>query len=296
MSLEPKMCPVRRQECGTCWECENYREKVAALVASRVAALEVVKKRWKRDRTINDREVDLVDYPADVDPNGYKLAREARPHCIEKKYIEDEIWGSAGKFADLAREKKRRMARDEEWARIVPQEYWETQLKLLPRPDITLAVARRLRAWDCRGIFLYGSTNAGKTRTAFFSMEPLCIKKGLRWRYIEASTIEEKAKSMARSGGGTDFCDELTNTDLLFIDDFGHGEFSNAYGEALRKILERCTTKKIKFLVTSQFTFDELLAHWGQRDPGKAKTASAIIRRLHEFCLTVKMDARRCAS
>lgn len=143
------------------------------------------------------------------------------------------------------------------------------------------------------GILLYGPTGTGKSRTLWLWAQHYLLESLYPWniRFLEGSEIADEANSRARSGKLTDWIEEVTkDIDCMLIDDLGHGSFSNSYAEALRKLLERCTSRDITLAVTLQFSGAELLKQWKREDPAKVATAAAIVRRLGEFTHPIRFD------
>lgn len=283
-------CPTRPMLCGTCHDCRGVMPEVEKLIASRRAMLDQVKARWKRSRKIIPHEVDAVKLDLDQDPSFFRLAWK-QPQCVTDA-IDRGLW-PLEQLADLFQAKEQRLKREREWVATVPPRYRETEIEKLPQPDVARTVlALREHAQHPPSLFLYGPSGSGKTRTAYLVAKKFFLRGGQRFNFLEASTIADVAVARARSGGMVEWCEQMVATDLVIIDEVGQGTFSNSYGEALRRILEKCTTHKIPVILTSQFDLVGLYAKWAGEDAGKGITASAIVRRIEEFLRPVRLERR----
>jgi DNA replication protein DnaC len=174
--------------------------------------------------------------------------------------------------------------------RLMPRLYRKTRLESLPHLDAArLALSADLR----QGLMLWGPTGTGKSRTAWCVVEQWIRATHSRWEctYLEGSDIADAANRNSRAGTLTDWVNETADTRCLFIDDIGHGNFSNSYAEGLRKLIERCMANEVRMIITSQHDGKGLLKAWSREDPARAETAKAIVRRLGEACRGIKFIA-----
>jgi predicted ATPase len=139
---------------------------------------------------------------------------------------------------------------------------------------------------DFRGIYLFGATGSGKTRTAF----ELCrrrIERGSSVAYLVAQNLKDELASLRNDPvGKAELLAALIEVDILVLDEFGH-TLSDSFGEAVRTILER--RGPFGLVVCSQYSPDQFKRRWTDRQSGDlAQHGAAIARRLKEFTVGIK--------
>lgn len=289
MILGNDNCPERPALAGYCADCLELDQQIQAINAARRKHLATAIRLMKK--TGAPAWADIERAGSEPAQNILRLKSGPTPPCarhILYTRLEKSVWWKSRRLASIGN----RMEKDAFWTEIVPSQYQVTNKTLLPRPDLAETILQFERRDDPAGVLLFGSSGQGKTRCAFLLLEKWLYssRRGWRFNYVEGSAIADAANARSRSGGVGDWIDEITATNALFIDDLGHGNFSNSYAEALRRIIERCTANNVPLIVTLQFDGRALLKQWTREEPGKVETAKAILRRLSEFCRPVNFD------
>jgi DNA replication protein DnaC len=178
-----------------------------------------------------------------------------------------------------------------------------------------------------RGIYLYGPSGSGKTSAAIaWAWEEtaltriVCCARLLekleageigpeelpRWVHSEycadkcqlwvASELKDAFADVARDREAKkDLIWDLTNAELLLIDDLGH-TLSPPFAENLRVLLDRWQTGCL--IITSQYSLPGLVRRWshaeGTRGVTMGEQAEALVRRIKDICAVVKFS-NRCA-
>ena len=146
---------------------------------------------------------------------------------------------------------------------------------------------------DSGGLYLYGKTGQGKTRTVSailqrFITSHSCLDFQL-WSF-KALKQELAGISMSREAYKKDWLDDildkLKSCEMLVLDDAFH-VLSISFAEHLRDILEY---HEAEIIITSNYSPRDLLSRW--RDDAELHVlVQAIVRRLLDRCRFVNFDA-----
>ena len=168
--------------------------------------------------------------------------------------------------------------RVQRWMNVCPTEYQRTDRRKLPKP------ARERMAdilkWKPTktGLILAGPTGAGKSRLAWLLARQLYFD-GLGVVAFTALQFEHACAVQFGAGDGERWVYDLTQTELLFLDDFGKGRFTDRTEAELFGIVETRTSWNRPILITTNLTGKQLAQQAQRADRG-----AALARRLREFC------------
>ena len=178
--------------------------------------------------------------------------------------------------------------RDEAWAQLTPLIYRKTTQAQLPHPDAT-AKALAFNP-DASGVLLFGRSGTAKTRTAYLvARRAMDLAGSKHFTAITGRELRDRMTALSRTGGLTEWARGLVNdTDILLIDDIGHGNASDSYLSGVLELIEAATSDLVFVIITANFNGRELLAHWARTAPDARATAEAIVRRLGDFCTPVR--------
>lgn len=165
-----------------------------------------------------------------------------------------------------------------EFREICPIEYQKTNLNDARMPS--RIVQNKVLTWEptSKGLMLCGKTGLGKTRLVWKLVEKLMIDDGIRVRVINDPSLSREYSKRVSEGTANDWVDRLSETPVLFIDDFGKSSPTARYKEAFYDILENRTNNGKPILITSQWDASDIVTQFGDHD------GAAIVRRLMEFC------------
>lgn len=141
-----------------------------------------------------------------------------------------------------------------------------------------------------RGILVWGESGCGKTRALYAAARELMrYESSGRIRVVTPGAI--KGASVKRSDW-TDLFEDLTNADILLVDDMSHTRFSEAYAANLLELVEFLTANEFapRLLVSVQCSGRDLVRKWVGSDGDLRPTAEAIARRLGEFLVALEFN------
>ena len=188
------------------------------------------------------------------------------------------------KMRELAGERDANHAaavRRAEWATIRPDLFEDTDLRRIDPKAVDAA-----RAWKfgSMGLALVGNTGAGKSRLLYWMLEHFHLSGRsvviVRAKQFEKTISQKSGDSMRELDAYTR---GLVRCDILAIDDLGKERATERVETELLDVLDSRTLNLRPFLFTSQFSDEELSAHYSP-DVG-----SAIVRRLKQFCQPVNV-------
>lgn len=180
--------------------------------------------------------------------------------------------------------------RGRHFATVCPRSYQDTRPDLLPDPAAFHAISAKLREESVKiGAGLIGLPGYGKTRMMWEVLRGVVLETGQRITAYDAIGFASACSASALEGGASvnALVDHLSNVDILALDDLGKERLTPARGEIYFAIIERRTANKKALFFTSNYDGKGLVSRWGGDDP---TTATAIVRRLREFCHVVKVS------
>ena len=186
-------------------------------------------------------------------------------------------WGALCDHCIEAQQRHTRAAatrddRQRQWLALCPPEFRDTQLALLPRPQLT----RRALAWQPspRGLNLWGTPRTGKTRTLFLLLQQLHFA-GRRVRFFGPS--EFCAECQAREWKASVWVQQLARADIVALDDIDKCTLSRPQEEKFFQLLDN----RLRLGLPTFFT--------GNADGDQLKTCfrrhgDALVARIRECC------------
>jgi DNA replication protein DnaC len=172
-----------------------------------------------------------------------------------------------------------------------PSRLWSNERARLPNPDAFDTAIRAVLDPDKDGLFLFGVTGRGKSRSALAAVLALALTRRGRHGpvpdacalWVDAANLVARAGTAARSEDAWNrLVESVSNPRILVLDDLGH-RLPQTAADALLAIL------KVRLdgihgyyttIVTSQFTVGQL----EKRD----QTHAAIVRRFKECLVPIK--------
>jgi len=143
----------------------------------------------------------------------------------------------------------------------IPPLYRNTDIEKLPNPT----KIKEILKWEMKpcGLFLWGDSGAGKTRTAL-ELVKMLVKRhlfGLEDRtlkvFLSGSLRSEFEQSYANHKSQK-FLDDVKNASLLMIDDFGKDKFTEAYESMIFNVIDYRVSYGLPTIITTNFVKDEL--------------------------------------
>lgn len=192
-----------------------------------------------------------------------------------------------------AKESDVMFGRNGRWCGLVPLIYHKTTRPLLPNPVAFDRVFAAVRAdVSTYGLVCFGPTGQGKSRAAYLAARLAMERCGDRLTILSGRQLRDKATTLGRSGGFSEWVREtIEATDVLLVDDIGHGSASDSYLSAVLELIEEATSSFCFLILTTNYAGRQLLNHWARTAPDSKETAAAIVRRIAEFCAPVNFGA-----
>ena len=153
------------------------------------------------------------------------------PECMEKQRAEAE-YEAAARIA---------FERNEEWRRICPPLYRETDLARLPMPP---EIITRVLNWKGgpKGLSLVGKTKGGKTRIMFMLLEQL-HQEGRSITVITGKEFERYVHRMfEKDNDARDMIRKVQRAEILFIDDIGKEKYTERVESEFYDLIEKRTS------------------------------------------------------
>jgi len=139
-----------------------------------------------------------------------------------------------------------------------------------------------------KGLYIFGAIGSGKTHIASALTVAAC-KRGEKARLEAATQLLRNIRDTF--GGGTESEKDLiwmyANYDLLAIDDLGKEKATEFALATVFDIIDARYSNNRPTIITTQYTDDELLIRWGDDSTGEA-----ILSRLHEVCLPIRLTGK----
>jgi DNA replication protein DnaC len=183
------------------------------------------------------------------------------------------------KFSAEAKEREEKYARQQkenDWARICPPAYRDTEISKLPNP----AKAVELMAWNYgkMGLLLHGKTRKGKSRCAWLLCQRVFMA-GKSVKVLDAMAGFKYAAAFANSGREAEaWVDSYCRTGLLFFDDVFKVKLTDSFEAAVFAIVDYRMSHNLPILATLNDTGETLAARMSS-DRG-----DAFVARLKEMC------------
>ena len=169
-------------------------------------------------------------------------------------------------------------SRREEWKRMCPTIYRDTNAARLPAGPLAKVMAWKLGP---KGLVITGPTGRGKTRAAMLLMERLHVNEG---RSVEVFHGNGFAHQCAREFGnfvGEDWIDSMSKKDVVFFDDLGKFKLTERVEAELFGLIEMRVAWAKPIVATLNFGGDALAGKM------TADRGEPMVRRLREFCESV---------
>ena len=155
---------------------------------------------------------------------------------------------------------------------------------------------------DQRGLLLHGSVGVGKTHLVVGAIRKLTLEKGIPCRFADFSHLLGSLKLAYDQGRGAQkLLDELSNVEILVIDELGKGRQSDWELSVLDELITRRYNQGRTCLITTNFRVlpDSPMAEGGRGRPNLAReemysleqvVGQRVFSRLFEMCSFVPVD------
>lgn len=167
------------------------------------------------------------------------------------------------------------------WNTVVPALYRDHDPKRLPMPAKTEGLLNWGSDNEKPGAFVYGTTGAGKTRSAFLLLKRF-VSYGYTVRYMRGSEFQKGLIDRTKPGGIGGFSawiEELQEVDVLLIDEAEKVKFSERTQAEFFDLVEtRLASERIVVLI-SNLKLDDLA---GKMDPEYAAPFARRVRELFD--------------
>lgn len=156
------------------------------------------------------------------------------------------------------------------------------------------------------GLLFYGPTGAGKTFIAWHEARRWLDAQPEWLNILDGDSVcfpspayaftAPRLKALATSVAMRDAAAVelwqglLASRGLVLIDDLHQARLSSAFAEKLFELIERVTSERRPLIVTLQLSGANLLKKWKADEPSTSDTAAAIIRRLLDHCVPVRVE------
>ena len=168
------------------------------------------------------------------------------------------------------------------WQRLCPPLYQrDLPLELQTRPWVSDALSWQ---FGSQGLLVVGSTGTGKTWVMWHLLRRLLDEKR-SVAILDAVTYRSRLANAARDRETEAYARRLTHAELLYWDDFGQTNLSEAASEMLLHLIEQRTARERPLLLTSQYSGGALESQFQRPEMG-----AAVRRRLNEFCRVISAE------
>jgi DNA replication protein DnaC len=143
------------------------------------------------------------------------------------------------------------------WECEIPIFYKATTLEKLPLPNLSarLMALDLDNTEDATGVYLFGPTGGGKTRTVYLLAHQLIKTKGWSVRYLRGGQFQREIVNRTRPGGTDDldaWLSDISEAELLIIDEVEKIRFSpRVESEFFELLEERLSNWKALILVSN---------------------------------------------
>lgn len=207
-------------------------------------------------------------------PTGLCLECDERRISVRRQEVQQiERQRRAGRWPDFQLPfGERGLATD--WLRLPCRRHSEQVMRWRPGP---------------LGQVLMGDTGTGKTRTLIELLRELWINHAVTFEFIRVTDWRIRLDRAHRYGGNgvSQLVRPLCRAQLLALDDFGHGKFTETSLAAIFEIIDYRTSHGLPTLLTTQKSRPTLEADFAKVDPA---TGAAILRRMSEAFRVVAFE------
>jgi len=165
---------------------------------------------------------------------------------------------------------------------VIPNLFEKTDPALLPDKLAHQLVIEW--QWSAIGLWLYGPSGSGKSRSAYALMQKL----GRDGENITGNQFQREIIERTKPGGSGDFDDwfaDLIYQDVLYFDDVSKIRFSERTELEFHAVLDARAGKELPTFFTSELSVDV----FGERI--SEDNRAGIVRRIKEFCKPVRFSA-----
>lgn len=171
---------------------------------------------------------------------------------------------------------------------IIPPIYQNTDIDKLPQ--INRQKIDEILQWkyNPKGIFIWGDSGSGKTRTLLKLIKMLVegTLLGIGSSYISSNAsgdLKAKFEDCYNKRKQGEFFNWNANASLLYIDDFGKGKFTEAYEGFIFNLIEHRTSHQLPTFISTNLAGEALKAKFSSEE-----VFIPFARRIREFFKTYK--------
>jgi DNA replication protein DnaC len=164
---------------------------------------------------------------------------------------------------------------------VIPNLFQKTDPALLPdKLAYEMAIGWQ---WNPVGLWLYGPSGSGKSRTAYSLLQKLDRETVI----VTGNQFQREIVERTKPGAVDDLDDwlaDLIYLDVVYFDDVSKIRFSDRTEAEFHAVLDARATKELPTIYTSELTVDR----FGERlsDSNRA----GIIRRIKQFCQPISFS------
>lgn len=170
---------------------------------------------------------------------------------------------------------------------LLPIAYQKSNAARIPDQEAMRIVMKFERNYEGeQGLYLYGKTGAGKTRSACMKVEAL-VADGCDVAFVRGKALGDEIVSRTRPNGKGEF-EEWFNgikaVDVLAIDEFDKLSFTPRVRAEIFELIEHRASNQLPTIYTAQCRVDRLATKFGK--DGREE-AEGIIRRIKENSIPI---------
>lgn len=172
----------------------------------------------------------------------------------------------------------KRKEREQEWTRICPPLYLDSDMQRLPTKPTAKVLCWKLNS---KGLIVHGPTGRGKTRACFLLLRRLFLTDMVTVEIFHANRFAHECAVNFGNQCGEDWIKRLSKVPVLFLDDVGKFKLTERVESELFGLVELRAANLKPIIATTNFVGDTLQQKLTEDRGGP------LVRRLKEFCDSV---------